>query len=119
MLNWEINIILFKERFRKHFTDFGIIILFPNVWFVYHFFIYICELSTANVFIWKTLTEVYKNSVFGLCSCLLERCHLSSFGNAPKSSMQSQKEMFARMFLFTAQQFCTDQLDSLSVRSCL
>lgn len=118
MLNWEINNILFKQRFQKHFTDFEIIILFPNVWFVYHFFIYICECSIANVLIWKTLTEVEKNSVAGLYAYFLERCRLSSFWNTAKSSMQSQK-MFARMLFSTAQQFSTDQLDSFTDRLCL
>ena len=118
MLNWEINNILFKQRFWKHFTDFEIIILFPNVSFVYHFFIYICERSIANVLIWKTVTEVKMNSVAGLYSYLLERCRLSSFWNTAKSSMQSQK-MFARMLFSTAQQFSTDQLDSFADRLCL
>lgn len=58
MLNGEINNIISKQRFQNHFTDFGIIILFPNVWFVYCFLIYMCELFIANVLIWKTPTEV-------------------------------------------------------------
>lgn len=47
-----------KQRFQNHFTDFGIIIRFPNVWFVYHFLIYICELFIVNVPVWKALPEV-------------------------------------------------------------
>lgn len=60
MLNWEINNVISKQRFQNHFTDFGIIVLFPNVWFVYHFLIYICELFTVKIPIWKTLNRNLK-----------------------------------------------------------
>lgn len=114
MLNGEINNIISKQRFQNHFTDFGIIILFPNVWFVYCFLIYMCELFIANVLIWKTPTEVWENSVVGL---LRDASSLSL--EMQRNRTCSPRKTFARTFVLTAQQFCTDQLYSLTILPCL